>query len=114
MAQAAVLAGPDPVVLDLGCGTGSTLRTLGPHLPDNARWHLVDNDPALLERAATEAPGPRHRPPAGPARSGGAAAGWRDAGHGIGPAGPDARRLDRRAGHAAGRCRRAVLCGTIL
>lgn len=57
MAQAAVLAGPDPVVLDLGCGTGSTLRTLGPHLPDNARWHLVDIDPALLDRAATEAPG---------------------------------------------------------
>lgn len=57
LAQAAVLAGSDPVVLDLGCGTGSTLRTLGPHLPDNACWHLVDNDPALLDRAATEAPG---------------------------------------------------------
>lgn len=57
LAQAAIVAGPDPVVLDLGCGTGSTLRTLAPHLPDHARWHLVDNDPALLERAATEAPG---------------------------------------------------------
>ncbi|WP_405406204.1 class I SAM-dependent methyltransferase [Paracoccus sp. Ld10] len=57
LAQAAALAGANPVVLDLGCGTGSTLRTLGSHLPDNARWHLVDNDPALLERAATEAPG---------------------------------------------------------
>jgi len=57
LARAAQVAGPEPVVLDLGCGTGSTLRTLGGHLPDTARWHLVDNDPALLERAATEAPG---------------------------------------------------------
>lgn len=57
LAQAAIAAGPDPVVLDLGCGTGSTLRGLAPHLPPHARWHLVDNDPALLERAAGEAPG---------------------------------------------------------
>nr|WP_111299337.1 class I SAM-dependent methyltransferase [Paracoccus saliphilus] len=55
--QATRAAGPDPVVLDLGCGTGSTLRALAPHLPDHARWRLVDNDPALLDIARTEAPG---------------------------------------------------------
>ena len=57
LASAVAAAGADPVILDLGCGTGSTLRTLASHLPAHARWHLVDNDPALLERAATEAPG---------------------------------------------------------
>lgn len=57
LARAARAAGPDPVILDLGCGTGSTLRALGPHLPDHAHWHLVDNDPALLAMARTEAPG---------------------------------------------------------
>lgn len=57
LARAAQAAGPKPVILDLGCGTGSTLRTLAPHLPEDARWHLVDNDPTLLERASAEAPG---------------------------------------------------------
>lgn len=55
--SAAEAAGPHPVVLDLGCGTGATLRALAAHLPDQTRWHLVDNDPELLERAAAEAPG---------------------------------------------------------
>lgn len=50
--QAVQAAGPDPVVLDLGCGTGSTVRALAPHLPQGARWRLVDNDAGLLERAA--------------------------------------------------------------
>jgi SAM-dependent methyltransferase len=53
LAQAVTAAGPDPVILDLGCGTGSTLRAFAGHLPDHARWHLVDNDPALLEIAKT-------------------------------------------------------------
>lgn len=57
VARAALAAGPDPVILDLGCGTGSTLRVMGQHLPDHARWRLIDNDPALLDRAASEAPG---------------------------------------------------------
>jgi SAM-dependent methyltransferase len=51
--QAVQAAGPDPVILDLGCGTGSTLRAFSGHLPDHAVWHLVDNDPALLEIAKT-------------------------------------------------------------
>jgi SAM-dependent methyltransferase len=38
-------------VVDLGCGTGATHRTLAPRLP-GARWTLVDSDPALLEIAA--------------------------------------------------------------
>ncbi len=53
--QAAAAAGPAPVILDLGCGTGSTVRALSPHLPEGARWRLVDNDPELLERAASAA-----------------------------------------------------------
>lgn len=40
-------------IVDLGCGTGSTLRFLAPCLPAVAqRWTLVDNDQALLDRVA--------------------------------------------------------------
>ena len=35
-------------VVDLACGTGSTLRTLTPRLPDRQIWDLVDNDVGLL------------------------------------------------------------------
>lgn len=42
-------------VTDLGCGTGSTLRALSPHLPARQHWRLVDNDPALLGAAAQRA-----------------------------------------------------------
>jgi SAM-dependent methyltransferase len=40
-------------VVDLGCGTGSTLRALSPRLPPRQSWTLVDNDPNLLVRAAS-------------------------------------------------------------
>jgi SAM-dependent methyltransferase len=44
-------------VVDLACGTGSTARALGPHLPARQNWRLVDNDLSLLARArATSAP----------------------------------------------------------
>src|SRR3954470_4322740 len=38
-------------VVDLGSGTGSTLRALSPHLPARQSWKLIDNDAGLLMRA---------------------------------------------------------------
>lgn len=45
-------------VVDLGCGTGSTVRAVGPRLPARQIWRLVDNDLGLLAQAAALA-----RPP---------------------------------------------------
>jgi hypothetical protein len=39
-------------IADIGCGTGSTYRTLSPHLPPTQRWRLSDNDLSLLSRAS--------------------------------------------------------------
>ncbi len=39
-------------VVDLACGTGSTLRALSPHLAAQQNWRLADNDLGLLARAA--------------------------------------------------------------
>jgi SAM-dependent methyltransferase len=51
-AVAASLARLDSVrVVDLACGTGSTLRALSPFLPARQNWKLVDNDLGLLARA---------------------------------------------------------------
>lgn len=56
--RAADLAGPAPLIVDLGCGTGSTWRALAPLLPGGTRWRFVDKDPALLAIArATAGPG---------------------------------------------------------
>lgn len=38
-------------IVDLGCGTGSNLRGLAPHLGPRQSWRLVDHDPALLAAA---------------------------------------------------------------
>lgn len=57
LAAAGQAAGPRPVIVDLGCGTGSTIRAFSGHLADQAEWRLVDNDPALLTRAASAADG---------------------------------------------------------
>ncbi len=38
-------------VVDLGCGAGSNLRALAPHLSREQHWRLVDHDPALLHAA---------------------------------------------------------------
>ncbi|SEP39748.1 hypothetical protein SAMN04487843_11553 [Methylobacterium sp. ap11] len=46
-ALARVLRGPVRAV-DLGCGSGSNLRALAPHLGPDQDWVLVDHDPALL------------------------------------------------------------------
>lgn len=45
-------------VVDLACGTGSTLRAIGSRLPAHQHWRVVDNDLGLLARAAALA-----RPP---------------------------------------------------
>ncbi len=43
---------PRPLrAVDLGCGTGSNLRALAPHLGPTQDWVLVDHDPALLAAA---------------------------------------------------------------
>jgi hypothetical protein len=39
-------------IVDLGCGTGATLRALGAHLSSRQRWRLVDNSLSLLARAS--------------------------------------------------------------
>jgi SAM-dependent methyltransferase len=55
-AAMARVADLDPVaIVDLACGTGSTLRALAPLLPARQTWRLVDNDLSLLARAADSA-----------------------------------------------------------
>ncbi len=43
---------PSLRVVDLACGTGSTLRALSPRLATQQNWRLADNDLGLLARAA--------------------------------------------------------------
>lgn len=40
-----------PRVLDIGCGTGSTWRSLANALPDSVCWTLLDHDSTLLDEA---------------------------------------------------------------
>ncbi len=42
---------PSIHIVDLACGTGSTLRALRPRLTAQQTWRLVDNDLGLLARA---------------------------------------------------------------
>ncbi|HET7190906.1 MAG TPA: class I SAM-dependent methyltransferase [Pseudolabrys sp.] len=51
MVAASLDALPSLQIVDLACGTGSTLRALSPHLPVRQHWRLVDNDLGLLGRA---------------------------------------------------------------
>lgn len=52
-AVAAAFTGASAIrVVDLGCGTGATVRALAAHLPRRQSWQLVDNDLGLLGRAA--------------------------------------------------------------
>ena len=51
-AVAAAFGGRDVLsIVDLGSGTGSTVRALSAHLPKRQTWRLVDNDPVLLAEA---------------------------------------------------------------
>ena len=55
LAAAAAFLGrrADPLVVDLGAGTGATLRALAPHLGPRQRWLLVDGDAALAAAGRT-------------------------------------------------------------
>ncbi|MEM6483238.1 MAG: class I SAM-dependent methyltransferase [Pseudomonadota bacterium] len=53
--QAADIAGPSPLILDLACGTGSNLRAFSQHIAEDALWRLVDNDRGLLDVAKAQA-----------------------------------------------------------
>ena len=48
--------GPAPRLIDLGCGTGSNLRYLAPHLPPSQSWLCIDYDPILLEQLEATKP----------------------------------------------------------
>ena len=41
-------------VVDLACGSGSTVRALRAHLPVQQHWDLIDNDPVLLALACDQ------------------------------------------------------------
>ncbi len=52
-AVAGSLAGNNQIrIVDLACGTGSTLRALAPRLSAAQNWRLADNDLSLLARAS--------------------------------------------------------------
>lgn len=40
-----------PRIVDIGCGTGSTWRSLTGRVPPDTEWQLLDHDPLLLEEA---------------------------------------------------------------
>ena len=46
---------PSSRIVDLACGTGSTLRALAPRISMRQDWRLVDNDLSLLARASETA-----------------------------------------------------------
>jgi hypothetical protein len=45
-------------IVDLACGTGSTLRAVAPKIPVTQHWQLVDNNLSLLARASEMKPPP--------------------------------------------------------
>ena len=53
LAAAAAYLGPGALAVDIGCGTGATLRAFAGVAPAGLRWRLVDHDPELLALAAT-------------------------------------------------------------
>lgn len=55
--QAATLAGPDAIVVDLGSGTGSTARAFSGQPSGSWTWRFVDGDTGLLDIATAQHPG---------------------------------------------------------
>lgn len=51
LAKAAGVVATHPVIVDLGCGTGSTRRAFGDLIGADALWRMVDADAGLLKRA---------------------------------------------------------------
>ena len=49
---------PSLQIVDLACGTGSTLRALSARLPTRQHWRLADNDLGLLARATAKPTNP--------------------------------------------------------
>ena len=56
LARAVAAVGPNAVVVDLGCGTGSSLRAFGNHPVADWQWRVVDEDEALLDIVAKRHP----------------------------------------------------------
>lgn len=54
LARAARIARRADVIVDLGCGTGSTRRAFGSAVPAAMQWRMVDGDAALLALAGGE------------------------------------------------------------
>jgi hypothetical protein len=53
----ASLAGKNAIrIVDLACGTGSTMRAVAPKIPVRQHWQLVDNNLSLLARASEMKP----------------------------------------------------------
>jgi SAM-dependent methyltransferase len=48
-ANEAITEARSDIVLDIGCGTGSTYRSMEPYLPSQVVWRLLDNDQSLLD-----------------------------------------------------------------
>jgi hypothetical protein len=47
---------PSVVIVDLACGTGSTVRALSPRIKARQHWRLVDSDLSVLARVPSSSP----------------------------------------------------------
>lgn len=56
LTRAVRLVRPGAALLDLGCGTGATVRAFAARGASGLNWQLLDNDPALLAQAAATHP----------------------------------------------------------
>jgi SAM-dependent methyltransferase len=52
-ANEAIAKARSDIVLDIGCGTGSTYRSMEPYLSRQIAWRLLDNDQDLLDEVVT-------------------------------------------------------------